>query len=155
MPDSPKKTDILVETLIKQDEILSELLSITLRQREALKDGRMPDLQDLMSEMRHISVRAQAIETRRERTARAFADEIGCEPVVSSIIAFLEPEEAELVEAASRKLISTVDNLKVEMSILARLMDEAKDLNEVLITEWRKVSARMAGAPMGGFDTRI
>ena len=56
----PGKSDILFETLVKQDEILSELLSVTLKQREALKEGRMPDLQDLMSEMRHVSVRAQA-----------------------------------------------------------------------------------------------
>ncbi|MCL2684564.1 MAG: flagellar protein FlgN [Synergistaceae bacterium] len=150
----PEKSDILVETLAKQDEILCELLSVTQKQREALKDGRMPDLQDLMSEMRHISVRAQAIETKRERMVSEFAAEIGCEPVVSGIIRALSPDEAGRMDEASRKLISTVERLKVEMSILARLMDEAKNLNEVLISEWRKMSMRMAGAS-AGFDTRI
>ena len=151
----PEKSDILVETLIKQDEILCELLSVTMKQREALKDGRLPDLQDLMSEMRHISVRAQAIETKRERMASDIAGAIGCEPVVSEIIRTLSSDEAGRMEDASRKLISTVERLKVEMSILARLMDEAKNLNEVLISEWRKMSARMAGTVTGGFDTRI
>ena len=150
----PEKSNILVDTLIKQDEILSELLSVTLKQREALKDGRIPDLQDLMSEMRHISVRAQAIETKRERAASDVAGEIGCEPVVSEIIRALSPDEAEKMEDASHKLISTVERLKIEVSILARLMDEAKSLNEMLISEWRKMSSRVAGTA-AGFDTRI
>jgi Mg2+ and Co2+ transporter CorA len=151
----PEKSEILVDTLIKQDEILSELLSVTLKQREALKDGRMPDLQDLMSEMRHVSVKAQAIETKRERTATDVAAEVGCEPVVSKIIRALPSDEAGKMDEAARKLVSTVESLKIEMSILARLMEEAKNLNEVLITEWRNMSARVAGNAAGGFDTRI
>ena len=151
----PEKSDILVETLIKQDEILCELLSVTLKQREALKDGRLLDLQDLMSEMRHISVRAQAIEMKRERAASEVAAELGCEPVVSEIIRGLPPDEAGKIEEASRDLISTVENLKVEMTILNRLMDEAKNLNEMLISEWRKMSVRVDGTSTGGFDTRI
>jgi predicted RNase H-like nuclease (RuvC/YqgF family) len=59
------------------------------------------------------------------------------------------------VREAAKKLVSTVEKLKMEMSILSRLMDEAKNLNEVLISEWRKMSARGAGIPNGGFDTRI
>ena len=151
----PEKSEILLDTLIKQDEILCELSSVALKQREALKDGRMPDLQDLMSEMRHISVRAQAIETKRERTASDVAAEFGCGPVVSEIIRMLPPDEAERMEEASRKLVSTVENLRIEMSILSRLMDEAKNLNEVLISEWRKMSMRVDGSSAGGFDTRI
>jgi len=151
----PEKSDILLDTLLKQDEILCELLSVTLQQREALKDGRMPDLQDLMSEMRHISVRAQAIETKRGRTASDVAETVGCDPVVSEIIRALPPDEAERMNEASRKLVSTVESLKVEMSILARLMDEAKNLNEVLISEWRKMSVGMEGSVTGGFDTRF
>ena len=150
----PEKSEILLETLIKQDEILCELLDVTLKQREALKEGRMPDLQDLMSDMRHISVRAQAIEMKRERTAADVASEIGCDPVVSEIIRTLAPEQAGRMGEASRKLVSTVERLKVEMSILSRLMDEAKNLNEMLISEWRKMSSRAAGSS-GGFDTRF
>ena len=150
----PEKSDILLETLVKQDEILCELLSVTLKQREALREGRMPDLQDLMSEMRHISVRAQAIETRRVRIASDVAAEIGCEPVVSEIIRALSQDEAGPMDEASRKLVSTVESLKIEMSILDRLMDEAKNLNEVLISEWRKMSSNTPGSSTG-FDTRI
>jgi hypothetical protein len=150
-----EKSGVLADTLARQDDILSELLTVTLKQREALKDERLPDLQTLMSEMRHISVRAQAIETKRERAAADLAEELGCEPVVSAIASRLAPGEAIQVEDVARKLMSTVEKLKLEMSILSRLMDEAKNLNEMLISEWRKISARASGVPTGGFDTRI
>ncbi|MDR0654173.1 MAG: flagellar protein FlgN [Synergistaceae bacterium] len=149
------KPSLLAETLIKQDEILSELLSITLSQREALKEGRLARLQELMSEMRHTSVRAQAIETRRSRLAAEIAGELGCDAVVSKIANILPPEESELLKDAAGKLTSTVGRLKMEMSILSRLMDEAKDLNEMLINEWRKMSSRAVGPGGGGFDARI
>jgi predicted RNase H-like nuclease (RuvC/YqgF family) len=150
-----EKSALLVETLVKQDEILSELLSITLKQREALKDGCLPILQDLMSEMRHTSVRAQAIETKRGRAAADIASDLGCGAVVSEIIRALPPEEAPVMQEAAKKLVSTVEKLKVEMSILSRLMDEAKNLNEMLISEWRKISSRASGLSTGGFDARI
>ena len=149
------KSSLLAETLIKQDEILSELLSITLSQREALKEGRLARLQELMSEMRHTSVRAQAIETRRSRLAAEIAGELGCDAVVSKIANILPPEESEPLKDAAGKLTSTVGRLKMEMSILSRLMDEAKDLNEMLINEWRKMSSRAVGPGGGGFDARI
>ena len=144
----------LAETLVKQDEILSELLSITRLQREALKEGRLPYLQELMSEMRHTSVRAQAIETKRSRLSAEIAADLGCEAVVSKIANVLPPEESEPLKSAAAKLTSTVERLKMEMSILSRLMDEAKNLNEMLINEWRKMSSKAVG-PGGGFDARI
>jgi hypothetical protein len=151
----PGKPRLLVETLVKQDEILSELLSITQKQREALKSGRLPYLQELMSEMRHTSVRAQAIEAKRGRATADLAGDLGCDAVVSSITGALPPEDAAPIGDAAKKLMSTVERLKMEMSILSRLMDEAKSLNEMLITEWRKMSSKVAGPGSGGFDARI
>jgi hypothetical protein len=151
----PNKPSLLAEALVKQDEILSELLSITLNQREALKEGRLPYLQELMSEMRHTSVRAQAIETKRGRLAAELAGDLGCEAVVSKIAQALPTEDAEPLKDAAGKLMSTVGRLKMEMSILSRLMDEAKNLNEMLITEWRKISSKAVGPGGGGFDARI
>jgi hypothetical protein len=151
----PEEHAALTETLKKQNDILSELLSITQKQREALKDGRISDLQDLMSEMRHTSVRAQAIEAKRSRTAAAIAGDLGCGATVSDILRVIPSEDAGVMDGAAKKLLSTVEKLKKEMSILSRLMDEAKTLNEMMITEWRKLGARAAGLPMSGFDTRI
>ena len=151
----PTKQSLLAETLVKQDEILSELLSVTLRQREALKEGRLAYLQELMSEMRHTSVRAQAVETKRGRLSAELAADLGCEAVVSKIIQALPPGDAEPMKDAAAKLTSTVGRLKMEMSILSRLMDEAKNLNEMLINEWRKMSSNAVGPGGGGFDARI
>jgi hypothetical protein len=145
----------LTETLKKQDDILSELLSITQKQREALKDGRLSDLQDLMSEMRHTSVRAQAIEAKRSRMAAAVAGALGCKEAVSDIIRSIPEEDAAVMNEAAKKLLSTVEKLKMEMSILSRLMDEAKTLNEMMIAEWRKLGAKAGGFQISGFDTRI
>ncbi|MDR1509560.1 MAG: flagellar protein FlgN [Synergistaceae bacterium] len=150
-----EKPEALIETLKKQDDILSELLSITLKQREALKDGRLSDLQDLMSEMRHTSVRAQAIEAKRSRAAAVIANDLGCGATVSDILRAIPEEHSAAMDEAAKKLLSTVEKLKMEMSLLSRLMDEAKTLNEMMITEWRKLGAQTAGLPMSGFDTRI
>ncbi|MDR0649320.1 MAG: flagellar biosynthesis protein FlgN [Synergistaceae bacterium] len=155
---SPKAL-LLADTMLKQDEILSELLSNTVKQREALKGGRLSDLQSLMSELRHVSVRCQAIETKRSRVAGDIANELGCEPVVSEIASSLKAqsaEEAALVEESAKKMMGTVTKLKMEMSILARLMDESRALNEMMISEWRKLSQKAIGAgAMGTFDTKI
>ncbi|MDR3321900.1 MAG: flagellar biosynthesis protein FlgN [Synergistaceae bacterium] len=159
----PSKAVLLADTLLKQDEILSELLDNILRQREALKEGRLSDLQDIMSDLRHVSVRCQAIETKRLRSAEVLSKDLGCDSVVSSIAAALRAagdeertDEAQIIEDSAKKMLGTVNKLKMEMTILSRLMDEAKTLNEMLITEWQRLSQKFLGAgSMGTFDTRI
>lgn len=147
---------LLSETLLKQDEILNELLTVVVGQRDALKEGRLADLQDLMSDLRHVSVRCQAIETKRVRTAADLAKELGCEPIVSVIAAALPEEDSTIVMDAARALMKTVSKLKIEMSILPRLMEEAHTLNEMMINEWRKLGQQSTGlGAMGSFDTRI
>lgn len=147
---------LLSETLLKQDEILNELLTVVTGQREALKEGRLADLQKLMSDLRHVSVRCQAIETKRVRMAADLAKELGCGPVVSEIASVLPDEDAEIITDAAKTLMKTVSKLKVEMAILPRLMEEARSLNEMLIGEWRKLGQQSAGVgAMGAFDTRI
>ena len=149
---------LLGNTLKKQNEILTELLDIILKQRDALKDGRHADLQTLMSELRHVSVRCQAIETKRVRAAEELSKELGCEPVVSEILRAM-PDDAEdrpLIEEESKKLIQVVQRLKIEMSLISRLMDEAKSLNEMMISEWQKLSLKsIGGAALGTFDAKI
>jgi hypothetical protein len=112
-----------------------------------------------MSELRHVSVRCQAIETKRSRVAGDIAQELCCKPVVSEIAIALRGESAEeaaLVEESAKKMMGTVTKLRMEMSILTRLMDEAKTLNEMMISEWRKLSQKSIGmGAMGTFDTKI
>lgn len=148
----------LGQTLQKQNEILAELLEITLKQRDALKAGRHAELQTQMSALRHVSVRCQAIEAKRVRAAEEVAKSLGCGETVSEIIAAL-PEDDDgraLIVDEGRKLIASVERLKIEMSIIGKLMDEAKTLNEMLISEWQKLSLKsLGGGAMGTFDAKI
>lgn len=149
---------LLGNTLQKQNEILTELLDILLKQRDALKEARHADLQALMSALRHVSVRCQAIETKRARTAEDVAGALGCEPTISGILRALpgEDEGRSLIEEESKKLVQLVRRLKIEMSLISRLMDEARSLNEMLISEWQKLSMKfMGGMAMGTFDAKI
>lgn len=150
------KSASLAETLLKQDEILGELLSVVRDQRDALKEGRLSDLQELMSELRHVSVRCQAIETKRQRATDDLSGELGTDPVVSEIIKVLPPDDALLMGEAANKMMQTVKTLKAEMSILSRLMEEAKTLNQMLIMEWQKLGQKaIGGSGLGAFDARI
>jgi hypothetical protein len=151
-----EKVISLADILLKQDEIMLELLSVTEKQREALKEGRLADLQNLMSDLRHVSVRCQAVETKRARVSSDLAAELGCEPIVSVIVELLPKEAGAMLEESARKLLQTVGKLKVEMSILSRLMDEAKSLNDMLITEWRRLGRMSFGSgSIGVFDRKI
>lgn len=146
----------LTDILLKQDTILKELLATVEKQRAALKEGRLAEVQNLMSELRHVSVRSQAIETKRLRAAEELAGQLGTEAIVSAMVPALAEEARAPLEAAASGVIQTVQRLKIEMSILARLMDEAKSLNEMLISEWQKLSSKSMGAgAMGSFDARI
>lgn len=150
---------LLGNTLQKQNEILGELFNVVMKQKEALKEGRIADIQSLMSELRHVSVRCQAIEAKRVRAATDLAQSVGSEPVISEILKALPEDDGEgaaLVEQESKKLLQLVQKLKIEMSLISRLMDEAKTLNEMLISEWQKLSAKSLGAgSMGTFDAKI
>ena len=151
----PGKAALLAETLQKQDEILGELLSVVLKQRDALKSGRIAEVQELMSELRHVSVRCQAIETKRQRAAGELSKEVGAEPIISEIVKALPEDEATALTASADKMMQTVSSLKIEMSILSRLMEEARTLNQMLIVEWQKLGQKSMGGTMGAFDARI
>ncbi|MDR1472367.1 MAG: flagellar protein FlgN [Synergistaceae bacterium] len=151
----PESSERLADILLKQDEILSELLVVVVRQRDALKEGRIADLQDLMSELRRLAVRAQAIETKRVHASDGMARELMCEPVVSEIIKALPSEAASMLEGPAKKLTGTVNGLKMEMSIVSRLMEEATALNNMLLAEWRRLGQRSLGFASGTFDTKI
>ena len=147
------QTSVLVETLRIQETILRDLWDVVVRQREALRGGRLSALQDLMRQLQHLSVRAQAAEVKRGRLARDLAEELHCDAVLSEICARLPQEEARSLEEAGADLLGAVGLLRAEMKLLGILMEESRTLNEMMLGEWR----RLAEIPMGsgGFDTRI
>lgn len=147
----------LTGTIEKQNEILSELLDILVKQRDALKAGHHSDLQSLMSSLRHVSVRCQAIEAKRSKCADELAAELGCAPVVSEIMAQLpDGDVKDELKSAAHQLTQLVERLKIEMTVIGKLMEEAKTLNEMLISEWQKLSLKSLGSgAMGTFDAKI
>lgn len=151
-------SELLADTLVKQNEILGELLDIILKQRDALKAGRHADLQTLMSQLRQSSVRCQAIEAKRVKVAGALSQELGCGETVSDIIAALPNDDTARaqIEAEGKKLLNVVERLKMEMSLMGKLMDEAKTLNEMMISEWQRLSMKsLGGGAIGRFDAKI
>lgn len=149
---------LLSETLSKQNEILTELLDIISKQRDALKAGKHADLQTLMSQLRHVSVRCQAIEAKRSKISSEISGELGCADTVAEIVKALpaDDEGRTSVTEEGRKLVQTVERLKIEMNIMNKLMEEAKSLNEMMIGEWQKLSLKsLGGGAMGTFDAKI
>ncbi|ACZ18900.1 hypothetical protein Taci_0664 [Thermanaerovibrio acidaminovorans DSM 6589] len=143
----------LIKTLEMQDEVLGQLGDLLVKQREALKDGRLQVLQDLFKEMQFVSVKAQALETKRSRLSSALAAQMGCEPVLSQLSDVVGGEEGERLRAAGDAVLKRVGFLRSEMRLMELLMDEAKVLNEMLINEWRRMRDPMENA--GGFSARI
>ena len=82
----------LGDALAKQAEILRTLGEVTVRQREALKEGRLELLQDLFREQQAAGFAAEAAEERRRRAASELAAALGCESNVSAICSRL-PEQ--------------------------------------------------------------
>lgn len=148
----------LIETIEKQNEILSEFWDLLVRQREALKGERLPVVQELMAELRNTATRAQAVEIKRERLAARAAEELGCEPRVFEIARRLPAEEGERLTAVGKRLLSIVAKLRAENNLFRVLLDETRLMNDILISEWRRLSEDFPHGPMGpagGFDTRI
>lgn len=143
----------LIKTLEMQDEVLGNLGELLIKQREALRDGRLQVLQDLFREMQFLSVKAQALETKRGRLCEALARSLGCDPTISSMCDRLEGPESEQLREKGAALANRVGVLRSEMRLLEMLMDEARVLNEMMISEWRRMKDPFNSA--GGFNARI
>jgi hypothetical protein len=67
-------------------------------------------------------------------------------------------EEAERLASAGGALRKTVVKLRAEMDLFRLLLNEAKMVNEMVISEWRRFYEEGPLGPlgiMGGFDARI
>jgi len=75
----------LVDAMGRQTAVLLQMWEIVVQQREALKSGRLPVLQDLMRSLQGISAQARTEEASRDREARRLAAALGCDPCVSAL----------------------------------------------------------------------
>lgn len=142
----------MVGLLKRQEEALLEVAAVALSQREALRQGRLDSLQDLLAQMRGAAFRAQQAESDRDEAARDLAGHYGVEARLSALAEAVGGEEGQALSEAGRSLARAVGSVKSETQILSRLMEECGALNEMLLSEWRRLQG---GLPLtGGFDAR-
>ncbi len=142
----------LVDVLLQQTQALQETLDIAVRQREALRTGRLDSLQGLMKELHDASFRAQALDRRREAEAESLARTLGVHPRLSEILEKLNEGEREALSSVAGSFGLVVRKLQAEMKILSRLSDESRRLGEVMLSEWRRLESTFS--PDGGFDLK-
>lgn len=142
----------LIGLLGRQQQALREVTELAQRQREALRQGRLDVLQDLLSRMGQVAFTAQQAEAERDAAARALAASLGVEPRLSALSEALGDDERKALTEAGDGLMRAVASVKSEMEILTRLMKESSNLNEMLLAEWQRLQGGMTSA--GRFDAR-
>lgn len=142
----------LIGLLGRQQQALREVIELAQRQREALRQGRLDVLQDLLSRMGQVAFTAQQAEAERDAAARALAASLGVEPRLSALSEALGDDERKALTEAGDGLMRAVASVKSEMEILTRLMKESSNLNEMLLAEWQRLQGGMTSA--GRFDAR-
>ena len=129
----------LGDVLAGQAQVLRTLGDVTVRQREALREGRLELLQDLFKEMQSLSFAAETLEVRRHRMAGELAGEFGCPASMSVLCEFLPEEEGTVLSEKGKELGGAVRRVQAEMQILAGLVDENQRLNGMMAAEWRRL----------------
>ena len=142
----------LIDVLLQQTQALQETLDVAVRQREALKSGRLDSLQGLMKELHDASFRAQALDRRREQEAASLARTLGVHSRLSEILAMLNEGEREALSSVAGKFSLVVRKLQAEMKIISRLADESQRLGDLMLSEWRRMEN--AFSPGNGFDLK-
>ena len=143
--------DSLAEALTQQAIVLGRLGDATVRQREALKEGRLDLLQDIFKEQQSAGFAAEAAEERRRREAEGLARALGCEPNISAICARLPEEEASPLRERADELLLLVNALQSEIFILSSLVEENQRLNGMMAAEWRRLEG-MYPSSRSGYD---
>jgi len=139
----------LGDALAKQAEILRTLGEVTVRQREALKEGRLELLQDLFREQQAAGFAAEAAEERRRRAASELAAALGCESNVSAICSRLPEQAALLLKKEAGEVLRQVKVLQSEMYIISSLVEENQRLNGMMAAEWRRLEGMYPSSRSG------
>ncbi len=139
----------LGDALAKQAEILRTLGEVTVRQREALKEGRLELLQDLFREQQAAGFAAEAAEERRRRAASELAAALGCESNVSAICSRLPEQAALLLKKEADEVLRQVKVLQSEMYIISSLVEENQRLNGMMAAEWRRLEGMYPSSRSG------
>jgi len=142
----------LGELLGRQAETLQAMADVTVKQREALREGRLELLQDLFRELQNLGFSAEALENHRGKMAARLAEQLGCEVNIPAICGRLNDPDGPLLKEKAGELDLAVRKLKSELQILSSLVDENQRLGGMLIAEWRRLQGMYPSRP--GVDFR-
>ena len=135
----------LVDAMCRQTAVLLRMWEIVVQQREALKSGCLPVLQDLMRSLQGISAEARREEASRDREAKLLASALACEPRISSLADALGGEPGARIREAGEAMSQAVRRLRAETQLLSRMVEENLALQQLLLGEYRRVEGSVAG----------
>ncbi|SMG18698.1 flagellar export chaperone FlgN [Dethiosulfovibrio salsuginis] len=141
----------LIQHLSSQTKAIEAVLDVVKRQREALKEGRLELLTDLMQELDRAQRQASVEDSLRSALVTKIASEQGCDPTLDSLVAVSGPKRDELL-SAGKALRKTVTKAQSEIQILGTLVEESKALNEMMINEWRRLGS--TSSEVSGLDLK-
>ena len=144
--------EALVRALLGEADAIDDLTRMIVEQREAIKSGNYPAMQEYMKSVQGAFFFVQTEDAARARLSDTLAKDLGCEPCLSSFCTSLSEAEATELQSAGERLSHSVFALKAEMVILSGLIEQNERFGAMLLSEWRRLEGGVMRA--GGFDFR-
>lgn len=141
----------LLQTLRRQTEAIRQVVDLVRQQREALKEGRLDLLNDLLRSTDRAQREAAAAESLRQVSVQKLSAEQDCEPTLDALVARMGEDEAREVQEEGAALRLVVAEAQDEMHTLSTLVEEHKALNEMMLGEWRRLGG---GGTLPGLDMK-
>ncbi|MEA4878066.1 MAG: flagellar export chaperone FlgN [Aminobacterium sp.] len=129
----------LSKILLQQTDVLQKMHGVVVQQREALKEGRLELLQQLMKDQQNYAFQAETLERERQRISGRISSFYHCPSTIADFCQNMQPDVARELRQAADGLLRIVGKLQAEMAILARLVEESQTLSEITIAEWRRL----------------
>jgi len=142
----------LIDAMLDEADLIDELLSAVIEQRESIRTGDHMALQELMKRVQNISLRIQAKENQRASLTDSLSKKLECEPYISAIAPVVPEEERVIFTGAGERLGHSVFALKSEMAILSGVIEHNERFSAMLLSEWRRMDSEFTHS--GGMDFR-
>ena len=140
-----KRVREMAAVLREQTGVYRELLTVTVREREAVRRGGQEAIRGLSTEGERLQRRLQPLEERRLRIIRALAPECACRPeevTVSRIAAGTSAELRAQLLSCRDELVGIAERLRVENRRTALMLEHAGELLQASYRVLRGMAAR-------------
>jgi hypothetical protein len=137
-----KSVEQLVQTLEKESEIYREVLEISSKKRQAIRDQQVEEIKKLTGYEQGLVVTLFKLEELREKVVDVILREFDLEGVenVTELAQYMLPEERKTVIEAKNKLLVLVKNAVDENKFTSRLLEEKLNLISINIDLLTQVS---------------